>query len=240
MARKKSTKGNNNHRRPQKRSRKRAGAGSLEVNMVVLAIDAAFEIITQAGFNYRQQNVYPYLQEKGFAIKRSQESLARRLYVAPEARKPQVIYITGVGHGGYDSYTGDFYDSIFSVGNYNPEECYGKIVHFISCETARDLGPDFISNGCRAYFGYDENFTFLLDSADIFFECDSEIDRGFADGLNAKQVHERVNALFNKHIHALRAQGSDYKAATLEFDRDHLRGPLSGPQWGDPLASLAG
>jgi hypothetical protein len=238
MARKKSAKGNDNHRRPKKKTRK--PAVSLADSMVILAIDAAFEIITQAGFNYRQQNVYPYLQEKGFTIKRSQESLARRLYVAPEARKPQVIYITGVGHGGYDSYTGDFYDSIFSVGNYNPQECQGKIVHFISCETARDLGPDFISNGCRAYFGYDENFTFLLDSADIFFECDSEIDRGFADGLNATQVHERVDALFNKHIDALHQQGSDFKAKTLEFDRDHLRGPRSGPQWGDPLASLAG
>jgi hypothetical protein len=75
-------------------------------------------------------------------------------------------------------------------------------------------------------------------SDEIFFECYSEIDRAFADGLNARQVHERVNALFNKHITALRQQGSDYKAATLEFDRDHLRGPLSGPQWGDPLASL--
>jgi hypothetical protein len=238
MARKKPVSGNNHHRRPHKRPQKRVV--SLEMDLVVLAIDAAFEIITQAGFNYRQQNVYPYLQQKGFSIKRSQESLARRVYVAPEARKPHVIYITGVGHGGYDSYTGDFYDTIFSVGNYSTEECHGKIVHFISCETARDLGPDFVSHGCRAYFGYDENFTFLLDSADIFFECDSEIDRAFADGLNAKQVHERVNALFNKHIDAMRQQGSDYKAATLEFDRDHLRGPLSGPQWGDPLASLTG
>ena len=106
-------------------------------------------------------------------------------------------------------------------------------------------------NGARSWSGFHKQWlpclfwlrrklTFLLDSADIFFECDSEIDRGFADGLNAKQVHERVNALFNKHINALRQLGSDYKAATLEFDRDHLRGPLSGPQWGDPLASLTG
>jgi hypothetical protein len=113
MARKKHVTGNG-HKPSQKRPRKQA---ALEIGMVVLAIDAAFEIITQKGFNYRQENVYPYLQQKGFSIKRSQESLARRVYVAPEARKPQVIYITGVGHGGYDSYTGDFYDSIFSVGN---------------------------------------------------------------------------------------------------------------------------
>src|SRR6266851_1116868 len=121
MARKKPVAGNNN-KRPHNRPRKQAV--SLNTDLVVLAIDAAFEVITQAGFNYRQQNVYPYLQQKGFSIKRSQESLARRVYVAPEAVKPHVIYMTGVGHGGYDSYTGDFYDTIFSVGNYSPEECF--------------------------------------------------------------------------------------------------------------------
>jgi len=93
MARKKPVAGNNN-KRPHKRSRKQAV--SLETDLIVLAIDAAFEVITQAGFNYRQQNVYPYLEQKGFSIKRSQESLARRVYVAPEARKPHVIYMTGV------------------------------------------------------------------------------------------------------------------------------------------------
>jgi hypothetical protein len=72
-----------------------------------------------------------------------------------------------------------------------------------------------------------------MDTADIFFQCDSEIDRAFADGFTAADVYGRVVALFNKNIAALRAQGSDYKAATMEFDRDHLRAPSSGPQWGD-------
>jgi len=211
---------------------------SLEVDPVILAVDAAFEIVTQTGFNYRQEKVYPLLQSKGFAIKRCQETLARRIYAAPEARKPHVVYITGVGHGAYDSFTGHFYEPIFTVGDYSPEESNGKIVHFISCETARDLGPDFVAHGCRAYFGYDEDFTFLLDIADIFFECDSEIDHAFAEGLNAGQVYERVKALFDKHIAVLRANGDDYKAATLEFDRDHLRAPSSGAQWGDVNAQL--
>jgi hypothetical protein len=232
MPRKKRNYKKGNYRRPHKR------VVSLELELVILAIDANFEIVTKTGFEYRQQNVYPYLEQKGFALKRSQESLARRIYVAPEARKPHVVYITGVGHGDYNMYTGDFYDEIFKVGDYSSEECQDKIVHFISCETARDLGPDFVVHGCRAYFGYDENFTFLLAEADIFFECDSEIDRGFADGLNAGQVYERAKAVFDKHIDAYRQQGSDYNAATLEFDRDHLRSPSSGAQWGDMQATL--
>lgn len=225
-------------RKKSKKKKTHSRAVSLDVELVVLAVDSNFEFVTQLGFEYRDKNVYPFLEQKGFRIQRCQGALARRLYVAPEARKPGVDYITGVGHGSYDSYTGDFYDSIFSVGNYSQEESQGKIVHFISCETARDLGPDFVLHGCRAYFGYDENFSFQPDDADIFFECDSEVDRGFAQGLTAGQVYDRVIALFNKHIAAFRAAGQEFKAGTLEFDRDHLRAPSSGPQWGDVNARL--
>jgi hypothetical protein len=221
-------------RKPRRRSR----ILSLEMNVVVLAIDSNYEEVTKIGFDYRQKNVYPYLEKKGFTIVRLQGPLARRTYVAPEARKPNVDYISGVGHGGYDVFTGDYYDPIFSIGNYSQEESQGKIVHFISCETARDLGPDFVAHGCRAYFGYDENFSFQKDDSDIFFECDSEIDRAFADVLTASQVYDRVKTLFDKRVAVFRANGQYYKAATLEFNRDHLRAPSSGPQWGDTQARL--
>jgi len=210
----------------------------LDLKVVVLAIDANFEPITRTAYDYRQKNVYPYFASKGFKVDRTQGALARRAYVSAEARKPNVHYLTGVGHGTYDSFTGNYYDPIFSVGNYSPEESQGKLVHFLSCETAQKLGPDFVGHGCKAYFGYDENFSFQPDTADVFFECDAEIDRGFADGLSADQVLERTRAAFDKRIADLRAQGSAYKAATLEFDRDHLRSPADGAKWGDPNAKL--
>ena len=156
---------------------RRTRTASLEMHLTVLGVDANFEPITQAGFKYRQTNVYRYFEAKGFAIQRCQGSLARRLYLAPAARQAHVVYITGIGHGTYDTFTGDYYDPIFSVGNYSPEEVQGKIVHLISCETAGKLGPDFVNHGCRAFFGYDENFSFQMDIADVFFQCDSEIDR---------------------------------------------------------------
>jgi hypothetical protein len=209
------------------------------VQLVALAVDADFEPITKAAYTYRQVNVYPYLEAKGWQLQRCQEALARRSYVAPAAVKAGVIYITGVGHGKYDQFTGQFYEAIFSVGNYSPDESKSKIVHLLSCETARDLGPDFVRNGCLAYFGYDEDFSFQMDDADSFFSCDAEIDRGFADGLTAADVYARALASFNTTIAQLRANGSDYKAAQLEYDRDHLRSPTSGAQWGDPKAKLA-
>ena len=210
----------------------------VEVDVIALAIDSNFEPVTKAAFDYRQKNIYPFLENKGFSLVRCQGPLARRHYVAPEARKTNVVYMTGVGHGSYNTYTGDYYDPVFQGGNYSQEEAQGKIVHFLSCETARDLGPDFVVHKCRAYFGYDENFTFVSADGDTFFECDSEIDRAFADGLSAAEVYDRVIKLYNQRIADLRTAGKLYVAATLEFDRDHLRCPTSGSKWGDPRAKL--
>jgi hypothetical protein len=217
---------------------RRSRVVSLDVPATVVGIDANFEPITLAGFQYRQANVYPYLQSKGFTPQLCQGSMARRVYAAPDARQAGVIYITGIGHGTPDTFTGDYYDSVFSVGNYAPEESQGKIIHLLSCQTALTLGPDFVLHGCKAFFGYDVDFTFFMDIADMFFQCDSEIDRGFADGLKAGDVYSRVIDLFNKNIAALRAQGSNYKAAAMESNRDHLKSPSSDSRWGDQTASL--
>jgi hypothetical protein len=81
---------------------------------------------------------------------------------------PNVVYLTGVGHGFPNSYTGDNLDPIFSVGQFGSKEVSGKIVHFLSCETAATLGPAFVAKGCRAYFGYSDNFTYPPSLAESF------------------------------------------------------------------------
>lgn len=210
----------------------------LELDLEILALDAHFDPVTEPGFQYRERHVYPRIAAKGFRVRKLQGPLARRSYVAPEAQKPNVVYLTGSGHGNPDTYFGDYYEPVFRIGGYNPQEVRGKIIHFVSCETARALGPDFVRNGCLAYFGYDENFTFHPAASDLFFACDSEIDLAFADGLNASQVYRRTIDFYNQNIQQLRQQGKLYVAAILEFDRDHLRAPDSGLQWGRKKARL--
>ncbi len=210
-------------------------------NPVVLAIDANFDPVTKAPFEYREANVYLHMEEKGFTIVRRQGERARRAEVAPQARKSNVIYLTGVGHGFTNSYTGDNLDPIFSKGHFSVAECKGKIVHFLSCETAAGLGPNFVENGCRAYFGYSNNFTYSPILAEIFFECDSEIDRGFADGLNADEVFQRVVARFQEHIDQLKSTGDSgdlHNASILEVDLRLLRAPSISAEYGDKNARL--
>jgi len=213
------------------------------VAVSVLGIDSNFEPATLAAFQYREKNVYPSIASKGFAINKCQGPMAKRIYVAPKAKQPGVVYLTGVGHGSYTTYTGQYYTPVFQVGNYSADEAKDKIVHFLSCETARDLGPDFVKNGCLAYFGYDEDFVFIPADQDVFFECDSEIDRAFADGLTAAQVYDRVKTRFAQRAADFRASGNQNAAATLELDFDRLRCPSSPPPpsgnaWGDVNAKL--
>jgi hypothetical protein len=218
--------------------RKPARRQGLQLRPVALAIDSSYEPVTRAGFNYRQANVYPYLTSHGLSVRRCQGKLARRHFVSQEARKSDVVYLTGVGHGSETTYTGDNGDPILSVGSYAPAEVAGKVLHLLSCQTAAQLGPDCVANGCKAYFGYDVNFTFVPKSKDIFFECDSAIDRAFARGLSADAVYALVTRLFKKRIAELSAGGSDYTAATLETDLDHLCAPSVDARWGDPKAKL--
>ena len=210
------------------------------MKMQCLAIDSNHEPVTKAVFDYREAVVYPYLIAQGMVITKLQGSLARRYYVAEEASQDGLQYITGVGHGFPDTYTGDYGDPVFHVGHYEAAEVEGKIVHLLSCQTGLQLGPDFVKHGCRAFFGYDVDFSFPTNEKQKwFFECDSEIDRGFADGLTAQQVYERTIALYNERIEALDAEDDIDNAALLETNRDHLRCPSSGgKKWGDTSARL--
>jgi hypothetical protein len=217
---------------------KRARQRRLQARPAVLAIDSSYEPVTRAGFHYRQANVYPYLASRGLSVRRCQGKLARRHFVSQEARKTDVVYLTGVGHGSETTFTGDNGDPIFSVGAYAPAEVAGKILHFLSCQTASLLGPDCVANGGKAYFGYDVNFTFVPKSRSVFFECDSAIDRAFARGLPADAVHALVTRLFKRRIRELSARGSDYTAAILETDLDHLCAPSVDARWGDTKARL--
>lgn len=230
----KTAKSKNGKRKQKPRARTR----TISVQVTVVGIDSNYDPVTKAAWKYRIKTVYPHFARRGYAVARFDGTLARRYLVAPEVAKPHVDYVTGVGHGLDNLYTGDSGDLVFLVGAYGASEASRKIVHFLSCRTAVNLGPDFVVNGARAYFGYDENFTVEMKSANVFFECDSEIDKGFADGLTASQVYRRAYNLYTKRINRLKQAGSVYLAGTLELNRDHLCAPAKHARWGDDTARL--
>ena len=215
---------------------------TLKLEAIALGIEADWEDLTRAALAYRDQFVYPYLRSRGFRVDLYRAAQAERHYVAPEAARPNVLYITGCGHGDVAVFTGYYNHPVFQVGGYASPEVRGKIVHLLSCLTAQQLGPDLVDHGCRAYFGYDQEFLVASgDHASYFFECDAEIDRALTEGLTAGQAYDRASRLYQQRAAELRAAGTSggiYAANVLEYNLAHLQCPSTGARWGDVDARL--
>jgi len=207
---------------------------------VVVMIEADYDDYTKPAFKYRKKHVYKHLRNRGFKIKLLRGTKARRRSASEAAKKANVAFLTGSGHGYANSFTGYETAYIFEVGNYQRAESNPKIAHFLSCYTALQLGPDFVRNGCRAYFGYTEAWAWPEHDADAFFRCDSRIDLALADGEPAGRALELARKEFDRTIRELNQQkGDSYSAGMLEDLRDHLCGPSKNAgQYGDPAARL--
>jgi hypothetical protein len=230
------------HKRRTSRRRQIVSVPSEDNHWQALCIDADFEPVTHAGYSHRFSYLYPKLKNMNIDLVFCSGPDDTRLNVASHAAVPTVAYVTGEGHGGPASYQGQDYGLIFAVGGYQASEVRGKIAHFLSCRTAIQLGQDMVAKGCRAFFGYDFDFSYHPDFADVSLTCDSEIDLGFADRMTAAQVYARVKDRFVKTAADLRAIGGDpanRAAAAVETNFSHLVCPTSGgPKWGDESAKV--
>jgi len=72
-------------------------------------------------------------------------------------------FFTGVGHGGKDVYTGDFYDRLIEVGGRHMDYVEGKTSKWLSCLTGAELGPAWMEKGGKIYHGYVKTYQFSLD-----------------------------------------------------------------------------
>lgn len=204
---------------------------AVETAATALAIEANFDDITRAAFKYRREQIYPFLKSNGInVILLSGRIAVRRRVVAAIAEK-EIGFLSGVGHGKENSFCGYQNRAVFRVGRYEAEEVRGKIIHLLSCSTASDLGEDFLAKGCRAFFGYKEEFAVpfedlaeLNDLAEEFFGSDAEIDRAFAEGVPVEQILDRVRRKFDENIARLDERGNREASAALESNRDLLIG----------------
>ena len=218
-----------------------------EVTLSVLAIDASHDVATWIVHGYRNCYVYPYLESQGFSLVRCQGPSVCRENVESAACQDGILYITGSAHGSDTECFGYDGEPVFQVGDYQSGEVEGKVVHLLACQTAAELGPDFVANGCRAYFGYRRPFTFPLDFPHIVLECDAVIDWAFADGLTAEEVHDHVIEHYNQRISELKSEVNDEgrmdikrarMIAVLENNRSYLCTPSVDPIYGDGQARI--
>jgi hypothetical protein len=189
---------------------------------------------------YRKAKVHPVFTAQGFEVKVLQGVEDVRHFFAIEAKKSRVVYISGVGHGSGNLYTGHLGNHIIKVGSYDAAEVNNKVIHLLSCQTAKTLGPDMVSKGSKSYFGYFENFVFNFDVAgtpvneiELFWQADSQIDISLALGRTVAQAHADAIAKFNWAIAQVPNTGI---AANLTWDRNYLRSAVIGASYGSSTA----
>lgn len=234
----------------------------MKTKLLIVDLECAYESVTEMGYEFRvRKYVYPYLKEK--------DELSVLALFGEDATKTNfsaacsirtVDFITGLGHGNEDVFTGHEHEELWRVGNYNPQETRGKIIHLLSCLTAQTLGRDLVdktAGAAFAYFGYVKEFVVLsLDPgppditddpiADIFFKCDSEIDRLIVDGNKASEVYQGAMELYERQIEEIAGSYPDvakwlrhdmlalrrYGEATISFPKEtgelELGKPVSG------------
>jgi len=184
--------------------------------------------VTTPFANYRMANVHPVFQNRGFTVVVLQGSDDVRINFVPQAKKSLTIYLGGIGHGSYTTYTGYWGDHILEVGHYDAAEVKDKAIHFLSCKTGAQLGPDAVAQGAYCYAGYTENFvlqwddgtTPAVDEFELFAKSDSTFDIMMAHGATGQQAYDATIQAFNAAI----SQVPNTAAATfLTWDRNHLR-----------------
>ncbi len=143
------------------------------------------------------------------------------------AKDSLTVYIGGIGHGGYTVYTGHWGDNILEVGHYDSTEVQGKAIHFLSCQTGRDLGPDTVSKGAKCYLGYTENFTLIWDDSatpvnefELFARSDSTFDIMMANGATAQEAYDATIKAFDASCALVPGTAA---ATWLTWDRDHAK-----------------
>lgn len=195
----------------------------------VLFCENTTDGVTTPAANWRIANVHSVFAAKGFDVVSLEGVNDIRASFIPNSKDYRTVYISGVGHGNYTTYTGHLQAAILQVGGYDGAEVKGKVLHLLSCETGRTLCPDTVSHGAKAAVGYDENFVFDWANANLYWQCDSQFDISMANGKTVEQAIADTIAKYNAAIASVPGTST---AATLLSDRNLLRSPVSGPAWG--------
>ncbi len=80
-------------------------------------------------------------------------------FSAIETQDPMIINI--FGHGNYNIIAAQN-DEIYLQGGVTTNVLAGRVVYNLSCRAGRDLADYAISEGCISFFGYDEDFIFIV------------------------------------------------------------------------------
>ena len=146
-----------------------------------------------------------------FELRKNQAN-KKQLIQLIKNKKPQFVIFNG--HGSNDSITG-FGQKILIKCNENEYLLKGKIVHSLSCNSAKKLGPRCIKIGTLTYIGYEEEFKLVHlnkssnkerlkdEVANFFLRPAYEAVIALIEGATAKNAYERSQKMYLENLEVL-------------------------------------
>jgi hypothetical protein len=194
----------------------------------ILLIDAGWDITTEYLLAFRQHFLRTDLAQH--SVKRLTGPLAVKHEVDRYIKTNRVDYISGAGHGTYNSFNG-YNDAVIWNTTMNLSSLRGSIVHLLSCETARILGRKIIAQGARGFWGYREKFRFIRRdpapphlhtdrSAGPAIMMDILIDRGILVGREPEEIYNLITDHFKRET--ARMPPFSAHRAVMVHNLDHL------------------
>ncbi|MFA5715066.1 MAG: hypothetical protein WC998_04975 [Candidatus Paceibacterota bacterium] len=185
---------------------------------------------------YWAQRIAIEAEAKGLQLLDLKEGRANRKEFESIIKSKEPSLILLYGHGGSDKVAGHNDEVLIEVGD-NDNILKSKIIHALSCKSAKMLGPASVSSGALAYIGYDEDFVFccipektskpLEDKlASLFLNPPELLIKNLLKGNSTGVSVSRAKNLFMDNIQKLlTAENSEYDYAVpyLLWNMNHLK-----------------
>lgn len=117
------------------------------------------------------------------------------------------------GHGNGSTVTGYDNEPLITAGT-NSLILKSAVVYARSCQSAKELGPESIHDGCKAYIGYDDDFVFMVEeekisrpladkTARLFLDASNQVVISLLKGHTAKESNRRSKEKYKRTIQSL-------------------------------------
>ena len=122
-------------------------------------------------------------KDMNFKIKdmRGEEITENNVIGFLEKKNPQLVFF--YGHG-YDDRICGHQNKVLIESGRNEHFLKNKIIHCLSCSSAKGLGPSSIEKGTKAFIGYENDFVFFWDKNQVAHPTRDEIAAPFFKSAN--------------------------------------------------------
>ena len=187
--------------------------------MIIMLLEVApcFEPITEYSLRWSQR-LYEELDEKHASCLR--EDAIRDIFEDYiEEYNPELV--TFYDHGTETALIGN--DEGPLLDSRNVSLLNGREMYTMCCLAAKDLGPEAYRKGCKAWWGYTREFSFVTTEEEMFGKLGNKgLILRRKEHLSWEDCVSLVKDAYNEHIDELRDNGNPWIIISLVGNRDAL------------------